>query len=117
MMGFMYLFGATYWLIPYTILVIALWVWSQKKTKTQISKGFMWSPFLFAILMVVFSVLASLVTGLTELYPLEINFCIFPLSIVLGYVFISAIVWIHDFLKSRNVIVDDEEAIIPTEGN
>jgi len=42
----------------------------------------------------------------------DIAFIAIPCSLSLGYVFISASVWIYDFLKSRNIIIDEEGTIV-----
>jgi len=112
--SFVYFFGAPYWLIPYTILVICLWVWSLKKNKSQIHKMFNWSPIYLAILTTVFYAVISyfkLFNGLNYLGD-DISgttfYCIFPASIVFGYLFIGMTAWIYDFLRRRGVIMDEE---------
>src|SRR5215207_4390832 len=113
-MRLVYLLGAIYWLLPYSILVIILWIWSKKKTRTQIYRVLIWTPVLLAILIFAFSIIMSSLNWLPEFYFLEMRTCTFPLSLFFGYVFIGLIAWIYDFLKSRNIIVD-EETITPTE--
>lgn len=104
-----YLLGAVYWFIPYTILVLVFLVWSRKKNKTQMYRVLIWTPFFLAIL----------ITGFTALWPgsfpnaaISVITCAFPLSLFFGYVFIGAAALIYHFLKSRNIIVDEEIIIV-----
>ena len=113
-----YFMGVPYWFVPYMVVVVLLWVVSRKKTKSQIYKMFIWSPLYLAILMTAFYVIVSYINFLPELFYLgddilstSLN-CMFPAPIVLGYLFIGATAWIYDFLRRRNVIVDEESTQI-----
>ena len=109
-----YTLGAPYWLMPYTILVISLWVWSLKKTKSQISKVFIWFPVFLAILitvlyaLVVYFGLFSNINYLGEDVPDSTLICIFPASISFGYLLIGITAWIYDSLQRRGIIADEE---------
>ena len=110
-----YLLGAIYWFIPYTILILAFLVWSRKKTKTEMFRVLIWTPFFLAILITGFSAFMSLLNfwpGFSPKADLSVGICAFPLSLFFGYVFIGATAWIYDFLKSRNIVVDEEAIIV-----
>ena len=105
-----YLLGGIYWLVPYTILVVFLWIWSKKKTFDQIKKLLMLSPLLLAILISVFSTVMSLFSESLQIYSSEslegVIILAFLFSLFFGYVFICAAIWLFGFLKSRQVIVE-----------
>ena len=112
--GFVYYLGMPYWLPPYTILVLILWIWSLKKSKLQIYKMFIWSPIFLAILVTLFSVFVSYFDLFHDMNYLGedifsgVLFCIFPTSIAFGYIFIGMIAWIDDFLRGRGIIVNED---------
>jgi len=110
-----YILGAPYWLVPYTILVIFLWVWSLKKNKSQMYKMFIWSPIFLAALTTGFYLLVSnlfpSMNYLGDDIPASSAICIFPSSIVLGYLFIGMTAWIYDSLRRRGMIIDEENIL------
>lgn len=115
-----YLFGAMYWLIPYTVLVIFLWIWSRKKSINQIYKLLILSPFILAVLIPTYSIILSFLklNKFSQFYSdtfVGSIICGIPLSLLFGYVFISITSWIYGSLKSRNIIMDEEIAISSNE--
>jgi len=121
LISFFYFYGAPYWLPPYTVLVIFLWVWSLKRNKAQIYRMFIWSPIYLAVLTTIFYVLVSYLDLFSEMNYLgkdilpSILICIFPATIAFGYLFIGLTAWIYDFLRRRGIIVNEEESILNLE--
>lgn len=111
-----YFTGIPYWLPPYVVLILVLWIWSQKKNKSQIYKMFIWSPFFLAALMTLFYILVAYFDLFHDMNYLGkdivsgIMFCTFPAPIAVGYLFIGMTAWIYDFFRHRGMIVDDEIA-------
>jgi len=105
--------SAIYWLVPYTIVAIFLFVWSLKKNKSQIYKMFMWSPVFLAALITIQIALIAYLNLLPDFNPIEMILpislaCAFPASIALGYFFIGLTAWIYDFLRRRGRVMDEE---------
>ena len=113
-----YIFTADYWLIPYTILAVILGLWSIKKNKKQIIARFMWSPIYLTALAFLYSLIPAI--RFEKIFPvpfegnsslhvtLSLNFCAIPVMMVVGYMFISILLWIYSGLLSQGVIVDDD---------
>lgn len=112
-----YLAGAIYWLIPYSLLAVILWMWSIKKDKNQISAMFMLAPPFLAILIIIYSLGLSFISenmkgAFFDLFSIEITAmmiaCAVPSSILLGYVFIFFTNWIYNHAKRWGYILDEE---------
>lgn len=98
-----YLIGAIYWLIPYSVLIVFLWRWSKGKNAVQIDKRFIWSPVFLVLLMIVFDAIMSLLNFLPEFYSRDDVFSMMitvtPITLFVGYVFIGLSAWIYVFLS------------------
>ena len=115
-----YLMGAVFWLIPYTVLTIILWLWSRNKTEKQIIKRFMWSPVYLSALILAYSLIITFFILRTDdamsqaigsmplILILPMNVCALPLTLVVGYIFISIVAWIHGILRRMGMIMDEE---------
>ena len=119
MISIVYMLGAPYWLPPYTLLVIILWIWSRKKNKSQIFKIFIWSPFYLGILTALFCVVVSYFKLFPNLFYLSNDIlstslaCMFPTPIAFGYFFIGLTAWIYNYMQRRGIIVDEENNFEP----
>ncbi len=116
--GMIYSFGVLYWFLPYTILVVFLWVWSLKKNKSQIYRMFMCSPLILAVLINIYYIVVVIffpsMNILGDDFVSTSLLCLFPTPILFGYLFIGMTAFIYDFFRRRGVIVDED--IILTEG-
>jgi hypothetical protein len=104
--------SAFYWLPPYTIMAMFLYIWSLNKKKTQVYKVFMWSPVFLGILITIYLAFIANFSFIPSLFESEDllpfgYFCALPASIALGYFFIGLVAFIHDFLHKRGTVIDE----------
>ncbi len=110
-----YTIGIIVWGIPYTILVLGLWLWSIQKPAQTIFKVFAFSPFLL-------SILAAIEVGLITFWPPQalfmeslIDFLSYLLitvipSLTFGYIFVGAGSIIYKSLMNLNLVRSEAEA-------
>jgi hypothetical protein len=55
-----YVFGIILWLVPYTVLAVAMWIWSRNKSTTALYRLALIAPILLFALMFIEVVLVSL---------------------------------------------------------
>jgi hypothetical protein len=117
-----YLVGAIFWLIPYTILALILLVWISHKSSEQIIERIRTTPIHLSVLIPIYSfALAYFLKSGDSLVPLPLpmgsnlfvsilalNVCAIPLALIVGNVFVSVSTWLYDIFRSWGIIVEDD---------
>ena len=111
-----YTIGIVIWGIPYTLLTLGLWLWSNNKPAPTIFKVFVFSPFLLSILSVVEVGLITFwppeVSSLEVLtdFPSYLLITVIP-TLVFGYAFVGMSSILYKSMRQLNLIIIEEEAI------
>jgi hypothetical protein len=113
-MSWMVLSG--FWIIPYTIVVVGLLVWSKGKSGNIIRSMLLRSPFILMIVMPIVFILVGLLGsyspdpntsgflgGVALLGPI----CSMPFSLVIGYIFLVIGLLLYEILDKFGYIQDD----------
>lgn len=112
----LYVIGAFFWFLPYTLLALGLLVWSIHKKIRTIMQVFAISPLVLTVLIVIEINLLSIVTqdsssslsasNFTNL--LALNGLAVALTIAAGYLCVGIGFGLYKLLKSINVIKESE---------
>jgi hypothetical protein len=109
MISFIYAFGILIWGIPYTILAIGLWIWSNKKPARTMMKVFAFSPLMLAVFITVaMYFLIGVEDGISSDFG-ESALALGVLSILFGYATIGIVAGIYKLLQTGNVIKQEDE--------
>ncbi len=107
--SFIYAFGILVWGIPYTILALGLWIWSNKKPASTMKKVFAFSPLMLAVLITVaMYFLIGLEDGISSDFG-ESALALGVLSILFGYGTIGIVAGIYKLLQMGNFIKQEDE--------
>lgn len=103
-------FSIIVWFIPYTIIAIAMYIWSMR---TDIRKFIIVINFLPIILAAIIWISPMTLLDLKMTFSFESNKPFFSgwlylavISIVTGYVFVAISHGVHHLLKNKNIIVE-----------
>ena len=117
-LGMSWMVLAGFWLIPYTIMVIGLLIWSRRKSSNLIRSWLLRSPFILMIVMpLVFILLgwlgsyssdpniSSFLAGVGLLGPI----CSAPVGLVIGYIFVLIGLMLYEILHRFGYIKDEAQ--------
>jgi hypothetical protein len=107
--SFMYVFGIVIWGIPYTILALGLWIWSNKKPARPIVRVFVFSPLMMAVLV---AITMYFLLGTEDSVSSDVGASILALggfSILYGYGIIGIVAGFYKLLRMGNVIKPENE--------
>lgn len=124
---FMYVFGILFWLIPYLLLSIGLFLWSYRVRLETLKYGFMLSPLVMAVLVMTEFTLLSMIlpastapeSGLESIFldTVQINIFLGGITLVWGYICVGLGLGIYRLLRQSNVIRDEwnhePETVLP----
>jgi hypothetical protein len=105
-----YVFGIILWLVPYTVLAVAMWIWSRNKPTTALYRLALIAPILLFALMFIEVVLVSLPVGnMAELTEelLGQSALVGGFSLVFGYLCVGVALGIFKFLEGRKFIAEE----------
>lgn len=105
-----YAFGVILWFIPYTILVVGMWIWSRNKPARALYKLAILAPVLLSALMLIEVVLVSLpAASIAELAKdlLGQSTLVSGFSLVFGYLCVGIAMGLYKFLLSRNMVKEE----------
>ena len=118
-LGMSWMVLSAFWIIPYTILVIGLLIWSKGKSSNTIRSWFLRSPF---ILMMV-TIIVFIVAGVLGSYSSDPNtsgflggvlllgpICSAPFSLIIGYVFVVFALLLYEILNKFSYIRDKNKS-------
>ena len=111
-----YVLGVIFWVAPYTILAVGMWIWSRKKSTEALRKLALLAPVLLAVLMVIESTLMSLpYESMTELVTdiLKQGLLWGGFSLLFGYLCVAAALGMFKFLQSKGFVVEEKPPLIP----
>lgn len=118
-LGMSWMVISGFWIIPYTIFVIGLLIWSKDKSINTIRSWFLRSPFMLMLV----SPLVFVVIGVLGSYSSDLNIsgslatvsligliCSAPLALIIGYVFIVFALLLYEILNKFGYIKDEEKS-------
>ena len=109
-----YAFGILFWFIPYTILVVGMWIWSRNKSKATLYKLAMLAPVLLSFLMPIEALFVSLpADSAVELTKdlLSYSLVLGGFSLVFGYLCVGIALGMFKFLQSKHLIKEEVPSV------
>lgn len=105
-----YALGIILWFIPYTILVIGMWIWTGKKDVPALRKAGLTAPIIFYLLMLAETSVVYLASG--SVGELKADFpglaaMLAAFSLVFGYLCVSIAFGVFKLLQGRNFILQE----------
>jgi hypothetical protein len=112
MLPTIYVFGAIFWFVPYTLLALGLLLWSLKKQTRTILRAFVLSPLFLVVLMVLemtlfslfFADPAVLLSQNNQTDLLRLNLLAAGLSLGAGYLCVALGYGVYRLLRHVHVI-------------
>jgi len=111
-----YTFGIILWLVPYTLLVAGMWIWSRNKSTAALYKLARLAPILLFPLLLIEAVLVSLpAESIAELAKDMLGQAVLlgGFSLVFGYLSVGVAMGVFKFLQSKHLIAEETLASVP----
>lgn len=93
------IFSIFFWFVPYTIVIIALLIWSRIGDNRKFIIAINLSPLMLASIIWISLIMTNSASLMGWLFLAVI-------SIVTGYIFVAIFHGLHRLLKSRNIIIE-----------
>jgi hypothetical protein len=110
---FFYAFGILFWLIPYTLLTVGLWIVSREKPISTLKRLALGAPLLLAMLMTLEGAGISLLTGNISTLQQDLpgQLLLFGgFSLGVGYLCVGLAFVVFKILETQNLIAIEQRA-------
>lgn len=108
-----------FWLIPYTIFVTGLLIWSRGKSSNTVRSWFLRSPFILMMIAPIIFMIIGALTAYSSGPDMQGNLaavtligiiCSVPLSLIIGFIFIVLALLLYEILNKLGYIRDENES-------